>query len=131
MQKLEKGDAITILKNSFPGNFSSIKIIPITEAGVKKSSVCNKVTSKILKVCVSFISHPLSYIYNHPLYTGIFPGCLKIAVVKPFYKKGDTSGMTNYRPISTVFSKVVLKAVHSRSNQHLHTNNILVTAVRF
>jgi hypothetical protein len=80
----------------------------------------------MLKGLASFISHPLSYIYNHSLYTGIFPGSLKIAVVKPFYKKGDTSGITNYRPISTVFSKV-LEAVHSRLNQHLHTNNILIT----
>jgi hypothetical protein len=99
MQQREKEDAISILKNLFLGNFCSIKIIPITEAEVNKSSVSNKVTSEILKACASLISHPLSYIYNHSLYTGISPGCLKIAVVKPFYKKGDTSGMTNYRPI--------------------------------
>ena len=63
------------------------------------------------------------------LYTGIFPDCLKIAVVKPLYKKGDKTCMTNYRPIPllTVFIKVLEKAMHSRLNQHLHTNNKLVT----
>ena len=35
IQQIEKGDAISILKDSFPGNFPSIKIIPITEAEVK------------------------------------------------------------------------------------------------
>jgi hypothetical protein len=32
IQKFEKGDAILFLKDTFPGNFPSIKIIPITEA---------------------------------------------------------------------------------------------------
>ena len=88
-----------------------------------------KTTSKILKACASLISHPLSYIYNQSLHTGIFPDCLKIAVVKPLYKKGDTTSMKNYRPISllTVFSKALEKAMHSRLNQKMHTHNILVT----
>jgi hypothetical protein len=57
------------------------------------------ITSKILKACASLISHPLSYICNHSLCTGVFPDCLKIVVVKPLYK-GDKTSMTNYRPIS-------------------------------
>ena len=61
---------ISILKDSF----LSIKIIPITEAEIenilhsitpKKSSGYIEITSKILKACVSLISHLLSYIYNH------------------------------------------------------------------
>jgi len=35
--------------------------------------------------------------------------------------------MTNYKPVSSVFSKVLEKAVHSRISQHLHANNILDT----
>jgi len=31
-QQIEEGEAISILKDSFPGNFPSIKIIPIIEA---------------------------------------------------------------------------------------------------
>jgi hypothetical protein len=79
IQQIEKGDAISILTVSFLGNISSIKIIPITE--IKKyntfpkikSSVYCEITSKILEACTSVNSHPLSYIYNHLLYTGIFP----------------------------------------------------------
>jgi hypothetical protein len=37
IQQTEKGDAISILKYSFPGNFSSIKISPITEATIKST----------------------------------------------------------------------------------------------
>jgi hypothetical protein len=95
----------------------------------KKSSGCDEIKSKILKACASLISHPLSYIYYHSLYTGIFPNCLKIAVVKPHYKNGDKTSMTNYRPISliTVFNIVLKKAIHSRLSQHLHRTNILIT----
>jgi len=92
-----------------PGNFSSAKIITITKPEIKntfsktkkkKSSGYNEITSKILKACASLVSHPLSYIYNHLIYMGIFPDHLKIAVVKPISKTGNKSSMTNYRPIS-------------------------------
>jgi len=61
--------------------------------------------------------------------TGIFPDRLRIAVVKPLYKKGHKTSITNYRPISslTVFSKVLEKPMHSRLSQHLCKNNVLVT----
>jgi hypothetical protein len=35
LQQVEKADAISFLKDEFPGNFLSIKIIPITEAEIK------------------------------------------------------------------------------------------------
>jgi len=129
---------ISILKDSFPGNFLSRKIIPITEAAVNsiihslmatKSSCYDKITSEILKARASLISHPLNYIYDHLLYTGIFPHSLKIALVKPLYKKGDKTSTTNYRPIPllAVFPKVIKKAMHCRLSQDLCTYNILVT----
>jgi hypothetical protein len=108
IQLTETGDAISILNDSFPGNFPGIEIILITEAEIKrimhnrtpKQSCQAMVTSTILQTSASLISHPLSYIYNnHLLYTGIFPGCLKIAEVKTTLHK---SCMTNYRPMSLV-----------------------------
>jgi len=48
-----------------------------------------------LKILASPINHPLSYIYNHSLHIGSFPDQIKIAIVKPLYKKGDKTGMTN------------------------------------
>jgi len=45
---IQKGYAIAILKDSFPGNFPSIKLIPITEAEVK--SVIHSVKKKIVRL---------------------------------------------------------------------------------
>jgi hypothetical protein len=47
----------------------------------KNTSGFDGITSKILKVCSSLISHPLTHICNHLLFMGIFPECLKISVV--------------------------------------------------
>lgn len=65
----------------------------------KKKSDYGEVSS-IVKACASLMSHPLIYIYNRSLYTGIFPDCLQIAVVKSVYKKGDENSMKNYKLVS-------------------------------
>ena len=81
-----------------------------------KKSCYDEMASKIWKTCAFLISHPLRLIYNHSPCTGIFPDHLKIAAVKPLYKKGDKTSMTNYRRVSqlTVFSKVFKKAMPHR-----------------
>jgi hypothetical protein len=62
------------------------------------------------------------------MYTGIFPDCLKISVVKPLYKKGDKTSVTNSWPISLfpVFCKVLQMVMYSRVSHHMHSNNIFV-----
>jgi len=50
-----------------------------------------------------------------------------MAVVKLLYKKGDKFEISTYRPISLLptFAKIFEKAMYSRLNQLLQTNNIL------
>jgi hypothetical protein len=73
-----------------------LKIIQITEAEIKSvirslkpknSSGYGEINSKILKTCASDISHPLTFICNHSIYTDIFPDRLSIAVIKPRVRK--------------------------------------------
>jgi len=49
------------------------------------------------------------------LSTGTFPDRLKYSEIKPIYKKGDKTQITNYRPISLfpVFSKIFEKVLQS------------------
>jgi hypothetical protein len=51
-----------------------------------------------------------------------------ISIVRPPYKKGDKTSMSNYRPISllTIFSKVFEKVMHSKLSHYLQTNNIQI-----
>jgi len=62
------------------------------------------------------------------LSTGTFPDRLKYSEIKPIYKKGDKTQITNYRPISLlpVFSKIFEKVLYKRLYNHLSSNNILV-----
>jgi len=62
------------------------------------------------------------------LSTGIFPDRLKYAVVKPIFKNGGKSDVSNYRPISLLpaFSKVLERVLYVRMYQHLANNSILV-----
>jgi hypothetical protein len=42
----------------------------------------------------------INIICNAVLSTGVFPGRLKYAIVKPIFKKGDKQDISNYRPIN-------------------------------
>jgi hypothetical protein len=137
LHQVGKVDRISFSKDSFPCKFHAIKIVPTSEAEIKSmilflksenKSGYDEITSKTVKACASLISQPLSHICNHSLYRGVFPYHLKISIVKPLFKKGDKTSMTNYRPISllTVFSKVPEKVMYNRLSHHRYTNSILV-----
>uniref|UniRef100_A0A8C4TH24 Reverse transcriptase domain-containing protein n=2 Tax=Erpetoichthys calabaricus TaxID=27687 RepID=A0A8C4TH24_ERPCA len=68
-------------------------------------------------------------IVNSSLDTGVFPDCLKTAVIKPLLKKNnlDPSALENYRPISNLpfLSKILEKAVIMQLNEHLNKHAIL------
>ena len=61
------------------------------------------------------------------LFSGTFPARLKFAEVKPSYKKGERTDISNYRPISILpsFSKIFEKIILTRLIQHLDHNMIL------
>ena len=76
---------------------------------------------------MQFIKKPLANICNTSFASGTFPEILKIAIVKPLHKKGNTGEVKNYRPISplSVFSKIIEKLMYSRLMSFLTKNNIL------
>ena len=40
------------------------------------------------------------YLFDSSLQSGIFPDLMKIAIVSPVFKTGDTADVSNYPPIS-------------------------------
>ena len=87
----------------------------------------DEVSSRTLKISAAFILSPLTYIFNKSLYAGIFPERMKYSIIKPLYKKGSTSELGNYRPISllTVFSKLLEKIIYKRLYLYLMEHNLL------
>jgi len=84
-------------------------IIPVTENEIEKvvknlkgksSSGFDGVADSVVKKCVQFIKKPLADICNTSFASGTFPEVLKLPIVKPLHKKGDTGELQNYRPIS-------------------------------
>jgi len=55
-----------------------------------------------LKKYSQIIIQPLTHIINFSIKTGIFPDVWKKALVKPIFKSGNTTDVSNYRPISLV-----------------------------
>lgn len=85
-------------------------------------------TNNMLKRCKQVLLDILVYLINYSMYEGIFPDILKISVVRPIHKKGNTSDVTNYRPITltSVFAKIYEKILLTRITKFLNSNNILV-----
>jgi hypothetical protein len=93
----------------------------------KNSHGYDEISVNILKFSSPYISSPLCHICNKIFSSGIFPERLN-AGIKPVFKSGDRSNVSNYRPISLLpaFSKVFKKVLYVRMYQLLINNNILV-----
>ena len=96
-----------ILKNTTTHKICKI----INTIKPKNSHGYDEVSVRILKMSAPFILSPLTYIFNIMLSKGIFSDRLKYSVIKPLYKKGKSSvisDFSSYRPISllTSFSKL-------------------------
>ncbi|KAI5721832.1 hypothetical protein M8J77_026248 [Diaphorina citri] len=81
----------------------------------------------ILRSVVHTIAAPLADIFNSSFSSSTFPDCLKTSVVSPIFKKGATTEVGNYRPISLLsnFSKILEKLVNYRLYFHLQGANML------
>ena len=66
----------------------------------KSSTGYDNISNKLIKHARAILVKPLTLLTNQIIYTGVFPRQLKIARVKPLFKKGDLSNFSNYRHIS-------------------------------
>ena len=93
----------------------------------KNSSGHDGISNKILKFIKFEISNSLALIINQMITTGIFPESFKTSKIVPFFKKGESSLLTNYRPISLLptISKIFERIIHDQMYTYLNGNNLL------
>ncbi|XP_046686943.1 uncharacterized protein LOC124372582 [Homalodisca vitripennis] len=87
----------------------------------KTSSGLDEISAKLVKHCAETIIAPLVDVINKSFKSGIFPSALKVSKVYPKLKKGVSTNLSNYRPISIIptFSKIFEKIVLKRLIDHL------------
>ena len=98
---------------------------PITQEEIRKATsrlkqnkACSldTVLNEYLKESIELISNPLEKLFNYILEKKSFPKQWSKGVIKPIYKKGDTSEPSNYRAITLVscFGKLFTIIVNER-----------------
>jgi hypothetical protein len=121
------------LKNSIGNSLVCDKASPnelyniMSHLNNSKSSSSDNLSNFLVKSCRNEILHPLLHVFNLSLEHGIFPNKLKTAKVIPLYKSGDTTLMSNYRPISLIspLAKLLERLMHRRVMSFFDRYNIL------
>ena len=89
------------------------------------------IPSKLLIECLDSILPSLTDLFNSSLASGIFPQCLKSALVTPILKKRclDHNDLKNYRPVSNLcfIAKILEKLVLSQVSSYLNSHNLYNT----
>ena len=96
--------------------------------GLKNSAPGHdEILPKFLKLSINCIIDPLLHVCNLSLSNGVFPSELKVAKVVPIFKGGDTTKLTNYRPVSilSVVSKVLERLMYNRMFSFIEKYKIL------
>ena len=94
---------------------------------VNKSSGYDEIGFNVIKHSFQYISKPLMHIFQLSLSQGILPDNLKIAKISPIFKTGETTNLSNYRPISVLpcFSKILEKIMYNKLYKYFTEHNIL------
>ncbi len=84
------------------------------------------VESVYLKSAAEFIASPLTYIFTLSLNTGVITEIWKSAFVVPLLKRGDSTILDNYRPISKLcfLSKILKSLISEQLTCYLNVNKV-------
>ncbi len=107
---------------------SNLEVInAIQQMPAKKSADVYGMSAWLLKQCYADIVQPFTELINLSFQEGTFPSVFKPSKVVPVYKKGNTTDMTNYRPISLlpIFGKLVEKIFYKRLSSFVEKQHIL------
>ena len=110
-----------------PTNSSQVFSL-LNKLSKSKATGLDKISARLIRECADLICISICKIFNCSLTTGIFPSDWKCGKVTPLFKKGSSSDMNNYRPISVI--SVVAKLfegiiTYDQVYAYLSENNII------
>ena len=99
----------------------------INSTSSHKAMGADKISARMLKIPAPVTAPSVTKLINYSINNAVFPRTWKTAKVTPLFKKGDSSDVNNYRPISVlpVLSKIVERHVHSNLYAYLSENKLL------
>ena len=117
-------------------NDVSLKIIHFTPGSIVKAIKCCKgsrsldpdgYSNFVIKQLLPSLVSPLCVLFNHVFNAGCLPSAWKTANITPIFKKGVSSSVSNYRPISltSVFCKLFERIVKEQMLKYLLDNKLI------
>ena len=94
---------------------------------ISKDTGLDGIPARFLKDAAPILKVPVTFLINLSISEGELPDELKMAKVKPLFKKNDRLKPENYRPVSilSIVSKELEKAVNKQLDKFLISNNLL------
>uniref|UniRef100_A0A8C5M0Z0 Reverse transcriptase domain-containing protein n=1 Tax=Leptobrachium leishanense TaxID=445787 RepID=A0A8C5M0Z0_9ANUR len=94
---------------------------------MKYQSGPDQIPAMLLKISAPAIANPVATLINESLATGYIPKLWKTARVVPIHKSGDSTLVSNYRPISLlpVMSKILEKCIYTQLRDYYQYWNYL------
>lgn len=99
----------------------------IKKLNSKSATGYDNISVRFIQKFISELSPIYCKIINLTFSEGVFPNCLKTAVVTPLYKNGCKANIENYRGVSVLStnSKILEYAMYNRLKSFLSENNII------
>ena len=120
IQKIEENTPVETEIFSFTPVSSDTVEKVISNLNIKKATVVDNISAKIIKACAPAVSTAISNLINISFRSCEFPAGLKRAQVIPLFKKKDPLNKENYRPVSILptLSKVYERVMHDQLTEH-------------
>ena len=99
----------------------------IRKLNVNKAHGHDDISIRMLKICDSVVTEPLSILFKNCIESGIFPNVWKMSHIIPSYKKNDKCYINNYRPVSLlpICSKIFERIIYNPVFSYLENNDLL------
>ena len=99
----------------------------VRKLNVNKAHRHDDISTRILNICDSVLTEPLSIIFNNCIDYGVFLDTWKLSHIIPIHKTNDKPSLNNYHPVSLlpICGKIFERTIFNDVFAFLENNNLL------